>query len=83
MFGHASRIGGVTPHRHGPQVLREGRRNGPQVAHVLREGRKVEVEGGIDFTDAVFDEDAGKMCILKEEEIDTLTKKPVMECTHK
>ena len=72
MFLHASRFGAVTRHGHGPQV-----------AHVLREGRKVEVEGGIDFTDAVFDEDAGKMCILKEEEIDTLTKKPVMECTHK
>ena len=72
MFGHASRFGVVPRHGHGPQV-----------AHVLREGRKVEVEGGIDFTDAVFDEEAGKMCILKEEEIDTLTKKPVMECTHK
>ena len=72
VFVHASRLGGLKRHGHGPQV-----------AHVLREGRKVEVEGGIDFTDAVFDEDAGKMCILKEEEIDTLTKKPVMECTHK
>ena len=60
-----------------------GTRHGPQVAHVFREGRKVEVEGGIDFTAAVFDEETGKRCILKEEQIDTVTKKPVMECTHK
>ena len=57
--------------------------HGPQAAHVLREGRKIEVQGGIDFSDAEYDEEVGKMCVLKEEEIDTITKKPIMECTHK
>ena len=49
----------------------------------MREGKKVEVEGGIDFTDAVFDEESGKMCIMKEVEVDTMNKQPVLKCTHK
>ena len=58
-------------------------RRGPQVAHLVREGRKVEVEGGIDFTNAEFDEESGKRCFMEEVEVDTITKQPVMECTHK
>ena len=54
-------------------------RRGPQVAHVLREGKKVEVQGGIDFSHAEYDEDAGKMCVLKEKELDTISKKPMLE----
>ena len=53
------------------------------MAHVVREGRKVEVEGGIDFTNAEFDEESGKRCFMEEVEVDTITKQPVMECTHK
>jgi hypothetical protein len=26
---------------------------------------------------------AGKRCILKEVEVDTLNKEPILECTHK
>ena len=57
--------------------------SGPQRAHLLREGKKVEVKGGVDFTDAVFDEESGRRCIKREVEVDTMNKQPVLECTHK
>ena len=57
--------------------------SGPQKASLLREGRRIEVMGGIDFSQAEFDEESGKRCILKEVEVDSLTKEPILECTHK
>ena len=57
--------------------------SGSQVAHVVREGRRLEVQGGIDFSNAEFDEELGKMCILKDVEVDTLNKEPILQCTHK
>ena len=56
--------------------------SGSQVAHLVREGRKVEVQGGIDFSNAEFDEESGKMCILKNVKVDTLKKEPILQCTH-
>ena len=56
--------------------------SGTQIAHLVREGRKVEVQGGIDFSNAEFDEESGKMCILKNVEVDSLNKKPILQCTH-
>ena len=56
--------------------------SGAQIAHLVREGRKVEVQGGIDFSNAEFDEESGKMCILKNVEVDSLNKKPILQCTH-
>ena len=57
------------------------------------------MEGGLDFSEAVFDESLGKRCsvfviviiviiimircIVKEEETDAFEKKPILECTHK
>ena len=60
-----------------------GSKVGSQVAHLVREGRRVKVQGGIDFSSAEFDEESGKMCILKEVEVDTLKKNPILQCTHK
>jgi hypothetical protein len=37
----------------------------------------------VDFSQATFDEESGKMCVIKEEEIESLEKTPVLECTHK
>ena len=50
---------------------------------MAREGRRLEVQGGIDFSNAEFDEESGKMCILKDVEVDTLNKEPILQCTHK
>ena len=56
---------------------------GSQVAHLNRAGRRLEVKGGIDFSEAQFDEETGKKCILKNEEVDSIEKTPILQCTHK
>ena len=52
------------------------------MTHLVREGRKVEVQGGIDFSNAEFDEQSGKKCIVKNVEVDSLNKEPILQCTH-
>ncbi len=39
--------------------------------------------GLIDFSNAVLDEETGKMCVIKESEVQSLEKEPILECTHK
>ena len=58
-------------------------RSGPRKARLLRDGRVFDVPGGLDFSNAVFDEKLGKLCMEKEEEIQTVVKSPVLQCTHK
>ena len=55
-----------------------------------RAGRQFNDDGGndigglaIDFSNAVFDEETGKRCVIKEEEVQSLEKEPILECTHK
>ena len=49
-----------------------------------RRGRQVDpVKAGIDFSTAVFDEEVGKMCVTKEEEVESVERQKVLECTHK
>ena len=43
----------------------------------------VEVEDGVDFSQAKRDPESGKLCVLEEKEVDTLLKKPILECTHR
>jgi len=45
-------------------------------------GETFTVPGGIDFSKATRTED-GRLCIIKEESVDTLSKDPILECTHK
>jgi len=40
-------------------------------------------DGNIDFSGCEVDPDSGKCCIFKEEEITTLEKQPILECSHK
>ena len=40
------------------------------------------VPGGVDFSQAVRTED-GRLCVIKEDTIETLSKDPILECTHK
>ena len=58
-------------------------RSGPRKARLLRDGRVFDVPGGLDFSNAVFDEKLGKLCMEKEEEIESVVKTPVLQCTHK
>ena len=39
--------------------------------------------GGIDFTGCTVDPSSGMCCVLKEEQMTTLEKDPILECTHK
>ena len=43
----------------------------------------IEVEGGVDFSLATRDPESGKLCVLEEKEVDTMLKKPILECTHR
>jgi len=38
--------------------------------------------GGVDFSQAVRTDD-GRLCVIKEESIETLSKDPILQCTHK
>ena len=58
-------------------------RSQPRKARLLRNGRVFDVPGGLDFSAAVFDENLGKLCMEKEEEIESVEKRPILECTHK
>ena len=37
----------------------------------------------MDFSQAKRDPESGKLCVLEEKEVDTLLKKPILECTHR
>lgn len=40
------------------------------------------VQGGVDFSQATRLED-GRLCVIKEESVETLSKDPILQCTHK
>ena len=56
---------------------------GPIRAKLIRDGKAINVEGGLDFSNAVFDEEMGKRCIVKQEEIETIERNPILECKHR
>ena len=56
---------------------------GPTKATLYRDGKAIDIQGGIDFRDAVFDEEMGKRCILKQEVIETIDRSPILECMHR
>ena len=56
---------------------------GPTKTTLIRDGKAINIEGGLDFSNAVFDEEMGKRCIVKQEEIETVERNPVLECNHR
>eukprot|EP00094_Tigriopus_californicus_P013730 TCALIF_13286-PA protein Name:"Protein of unknown function" AED:0.02 eAED:0.02 QI:0/0/0.5/0.5/1/1/2/121/306 len=40
-------------------------------------------QGSIDFSQAQFDEESGKRCVIKDEEVQSIEKEPILECNHK
>eukprot|EP00094_Tigriopus_californicus_P013729 TCALIF_13285-PA protein Name:"Protein of unknown function" AED:0.54 eAED:0.54 QI:0/0/0/0.5/1/1/2/0/369 len=62
-----------------PGDLRDSsRRDGRQV-----EGNNKANNGRIDFSNAVLDPESGKRCVIKNEEVQSLEKEPILECDHK
>jgi hypothetical protein len=51
--------------------------------HHTRRYRRDTVPGGIDFSACVNDPATGLCCVDKEEQVTTLKKDPILECTHK
>ena len=56
---------------------------GPLRAALIRDGKKIEVPGGLDFTNAVFDASLGRQCIVKEKETASFQNIPILEFIHK
>ncbi len=48
-----------------------------------RDGRQFAAGGGIDFSNARIDPETGKRCVMKEEEVESIEKAPILDCTHK
>jgi len=72
-------------HRHSHSSSRGGRR----LSGRGRGGRQLSdselpepVQGGVDFSGCEMQDD-GMCCVMREEEITTLAKDPILECTHK
>ena len=42
----------------------------------------IHIAGGVDFSKAVLTED-GRLCVIKESSVSTLSKDPILECKHK
>merc|ERR1711935_355950 len=68
-------------------LVRPGRR-GRRLGRRQRQGRQEDaaadaVQGGVDFSGCVDDEETGLCCVEKEETITTIQKDPILECTHK
>lgn len=59
-------------------------RSGKSKVRIPRQGASVpqSVPGGVDFTQATRTED-GRLCVIKEESVETVSKDPILECTHK
>jgi len=57
---------------------------GQSKVRIPRQGASVPqaVPGGVDFSQATRTED-GRLCVIKEESVETLSKDPILECTHK
>ena len=56
---------------------------GPTKAKLIRDGKAINIQGGLDFSNAIFDEKIGKRCIVKQEEIETIERSPILECKHR
>ena len=52
----------------------------PRPATLLRHGRKVAVPGGLDFGAASLDEQLGKLCLVREEEVAGVERVPRRQC---
>ena len=59
-------------------------RSGKSKVRIPRQGATVpqSFPGGVDFSQATRTED-GRLCVIKEESVETVSKDPILECTHK
>jgi len=75
--GQSDQNGHGRSQQHGHGLPRQAKR-----VTLNRDGRQIEVQGGVDFSTAELDPSTGLMCVFKEIEVDSLEKEPILECTH-
>ena len=70
-------------------LVRHGRRGhrlgGPRQRQGRQEAKEsvAKIQGGVNFSGCVIDEETGLCCVEKVETITTVQKDPILECTHK
>merc|ERR1712223_1007877 len=77
-FVSADFIGGSGSHVHDHQHDHE--------TGLVRRGRQEDggtVQGGVDFSGCQTDPETGLCCVEREEEVTSIEKEPILECTHK
>merc|ERR1712066_588799 len=77
-FVSADFIGGSGGHVHNHQHDHE--------TGLARSGRQEDggaVQGGVDFSGCQTDPETGLCCVEREEEVTSIEKEPILECTHK
>ena len=52
----------------------------PRTAKLLRQGKMMEVPGGLDFDGAELDLELGQMCIMREDLVQTVERQPRLHC---
>ena len=52
----------------------------PLVAKLRRDGRVFQVPGGLDFDEAVMDEELGKKCLMREDLVEVVERVPKLQC---
>jgi len=75
-FGFSSLLGTL-----GPTSDQVQPKNGRKSRNLESEPKRQLIQGGIDFSKAEFTDD-GKLCVIKEENVEAVNKAPIMECTH-
>ena len=52
----------------------------PMSAKLVRDGHLVQVPGGLDPDEAVFDREVGKKCVRREELVESVERVPRVQC---
>ena len=61
-------------------ALLEVTKEKPLAAKLRRDGRVFQVPGGLDFDEAVMDEELGKKCLMREDVVEVVEREPTIRC---
>ena len=61
-------------------ALLEVTKEKPLPAKLKRNGRILQVPGGLDFDEAVMDRELGKKCLMREDVVDVVERTPKLHC---
>ena len=61
-------------------ALLEVTKEKPVAAKLRRDGRIFQVPGGLDFDEAVMDEELGKKCLMREDLVEVVERVAKLQC---